>query len=53
MVGSGGGEMAQQASGWLQGVVGCQLRTIVEKKNSLRDMTHRMMGNRNQGDVHG
>ena len=32
MDGSGGGEMAQQASWGLQGVVGCRLRTIMEKK---------------------
>jgi len=31
MAGSGGGEMAQRASWWLQGVVGYRLRTILEK----------------------
>ena len=32
MAGSGGREIAQRTSWWLQGATGCQLRTILEKK---------------------
>ena len=46
MVGSGGEEMAQRASWWLQGAACCQLRTILGKKKYPRDITHKMVGNR-------
>ena len=46
MAGSGGEEMTQRASWWLQGAVGCPLKTNLEKISSPRDITHKVVDNK-------